>query len=159
MNRRPLLVIAGWLGTAVVATVAGVALIGLLGESLSGPSGNVLSSGQVHQALARAATTAIPRSTPAVPSGGPSTTGGTAAPGRPRATRLITSPGGSVVASCSGDQVTLRSWSPAQGYEVDDVAPGPDDDAKVKFESGGAESEIEVRCSPTGPVYALRNDH
>lgn len=158
MKRRQLLVIAGWLATALVATVAGVALIGRLGESLSGPSGNVLSAGQVRQALATITTApptfATPPATPPTP---PPSPDATVTPGPSSRTKLITTRGGVVVASCDGDQVTLRSWSPAQGYEVDDVDPGPDDDAEVIFESGDSETEIEIHCTPAGPDPTIRS--
>jgi hypothetical protein len=158
MNRRQLLVIAGWLATALVATVAGVALIGRLGESLSGPSGDVLSAGQVRQALATI-TTASPAY--ATPPAAPSTTrpapDATVTPGPSSRTKLITTRGGVVMASCHGDQVTLHSWSPAQGYEVDDVDPGPDDEAEVIFESDDSETEIKVHCTPAGPAPAIRS--
>ena len=58
-----------------------------------------------------------------------------------------------MIASCSGGQVTLRSWSPAQGYSVDGVEAGPAAEAKVEFEpEEGEEIELKITCSPSGPV-------
>ncbi len=62
-----------------------------------------------------------------------------------------------MVARCDGRRVTLRSWSPAQGYEIDDVDPGPDDEAKVKFERDDDEVEIEIRCTDAGPVHTVKS--
>lgn len=72
--------------------------------------------------------------------------------------RVITTRGGSVVARCDGGRVTLRSRSPAPGYVVDDVEPGPDDTAQVTFardDDGEDEVEIEVRCSAAGPEHTV----
>jgi len=175
MNRRLLLAVAGWLFTAVVATATGIAVIGLLGRTLAGGTGDVLSAREADEALARVESSPRPSRPSAVPSSPPAsspeatpapsaevTTPPPVATPAPEATpaavsRVITTRGGSVVARCEGGRVTLRSWSPAQGYVVDDVDPGPDDSAQVKFERGDDEDEveIEVRCSAEGPVHTV----
>jgi len=52
--------------------------------------------------------------------------------------------------------VTLRSWSPAQGYSVDGVEPGPGGEAAVEFEHDGEEAgedvELKLGCSGGRPV-------
>jgi len=177
-----LLVAAGWLLTAVIATGAGIAVINLLGRPLAGGAGDVISARQAAEALATA--TVSPASpppspapsapTPSAPTPSPSTASptpddtGSATPeatetprpettsAAPAKSKVITTRGGSVVARCVGREVTLRSWSPAQGYEIDDVDAGPDDDAKVKFERDDDEVEIEIRCAASGPVYTVQ---
>ncbi|WP_405393954.1 hypothetical protein [Microbispora hainanensis] len=90
---------------------------------------------------------------PAVPSdeasAGPS---GARTPGVAPGRRLVSTDAGSVIARCDGELVRLQSWTPAQGFEVDDVDPGPDDRARVRFESDEARLEVEVRCSGGVPV-------
>lgn len=179
MNRRMLLVAAGWLLTAVIATGAGIAVINLLGRPLAGGAGDVISARQAAEALATATVSPAsppPSPAPSAPTPSPSTPSASPTPDdtgsatpeatetpRPETTsaapaksKVITTRGGSVVARCVGREVTLRSWSPAQGYEIDDVDAGPDDDAKVKFERDDDEVEIEIRCAASGPVYTVQ---
>ncbi|MFI0423886.1 hypothetical protein [Spongiactinospora sp. 9N601] len=151
MDRRRLaLAAAGWLGTAAAATAAGVALIGLLGGTLTGPAGGPLSEQQVRQLLARPVATP-----PGVPSA-PVTPGPTSGPG---ADDLIRTEGGTLVARCAGGKVALRSLTPAQGYAVDDVDAGPATRARAEFETGDTEIRVEVRCDANGrPVHTIGND-
>ncbi|RBQ14777.1 hypothetical protein DP939_39075 [Spongiactinospora rosea] len=148
MDRRRLaLAAAGWLGTAVAATTAGVALIGLLGGTLTGPAGGPLSEEQVRRMLAQPAGT--PRGVPSAPVSGPAPGPGT----------LISTEGGTLVARCSGGMVTLGSLTPAQGYAVDDVDAGPVARARAEFETGDTEIRVEVRCDASGkPAHTIRRD-
>ncbi|GAA3596506.1 hypothetical protein GCM10022419_094660 [Nonomuraea rosea] len=131
--------VAAWAATAVAATGTAVAVLGLLGNGLTGTSSHVLSQGEVRSALATATTRAA--ATPG------------AAPSQAAQGKLIRSAGGTVIASCDGDLVTLRSWSPAQDYSVDDVEPGPAVEAKVEFEPHeGDELELKITCSGGRPV-------
>ncbi|NUO99030.1 MAG: hypothetical protein HOV96_36660 [Nonomuraea sp.] len=130
--------VLAWVVTAVAATGAAVAVLGLLGTGVTGTSSRVLSGPEVRAALA----TATPRTASAPP-----------ATSSPAQDKLMRTPGGTVIASCSGGQVTLRSWSPAQGYKVDGVEPGPAAEAKVEFEpEEGEEIELKITCTPAGPV-------
>ncbi|MFI7039574.1 hypothetical protein ACIBI0_23035 [Microbispora rosea] len=153
MNSRLLLAVAGWLLAAALATGTGVAVLGLLGRPLTGPAERPMTTEEVRLALAR--DTAAPPS-PAAATTGPapvdSSGGGT--PGDAPATgrRLVSTSAGTVIARCDGGLVRLQSWTPAQGFEVDDVDPGPDDRARVKFESDEDRLEVEVRCSGGVPV-------
>ncbi|MFI7634396.1 hypothetical protein [Nonomuraea sp. NPDC049400] len=134
--------VLAWAATAVAATGAAVGVLALLGTGLTGDSGHVLSQAEVRAALS----TATQRAT------GPATalTPGTATPSPGK---LIRSPGGTVIASCAGDLVTLRSWSPAQNHSVDTVEPGPAREAKVEFEPDeGEEVELKITCSSGRPV-------
>ncbi|MET9066232.1 hypothetical protein [Streptosporangium sandarakinum] len=193
MSRRiPLAAAAGWLITAIIATGAGVTVIGVLGEPLADSAGRPLSAREVREALARAtpavdataagpapsadptaagpvSTTATeaPADAPAAPTAGPSATptavpvtpatpAPTAAGSPPGHSRLIATAGGNVIARCDGGLVTLRSWSPAQGFHVDKVDRGPDRRARVEFESESGEVRVEVRCSASDtPVHTL----
>ncbi|MGV9597264.1 hypothetical protein ACWDR1_11400 [Streptosporangium sandarakinum] len=197
MSRRiPLAAAAGWLITAIIATGAGVTVIGVLGEPLADSAGRPLSAREVREALARAtpaadataagpspsadptaagpvSTTATeapadaPAEDPAAPTAGPSATptavpvtpatpAPTAAGSPPGHSRLIATAGGNVIARCDGGLVTLRSWSPAQGFHVDKVDRGPDRRARVEFESESGEVRVEVRCSASDtPVHTL----
>ncbi|MEV4177625.1 hypothetical protein [Nonomuraea sp. NPDC049709] len=131
--------VVAWAATVLAATGAAVAVLGLLGNGLTGTDSRVLGPAEVRQALATATTRA-----PAAPA---------AAPSQTSQGRLIRSAGGNVIASCDGDLVTLRSWSPAQNYSVDEVESGPAREAKVEFEPDeGEEIELTVVCSGGRPV-------
>jgi pyruvate/2-oxoglutarate dehydrogenase complex dihydrolipoamide acyltransferase (E2) component len=60
--------------------------------------------------------------------------------------RLITSPGGTVLARCSGTDAYLVSLSPAPGYRVTRVDPGPAPETTLTFQSGQSQVELVVRC-------------
>ncbi|GIG89990.1 septum formation initiator [Plantactinospora endophytica] len=168
MRRRTLLAVAGWLLAALVATGTGLAAVQVIGAGLTGPAGELRSPAEVSRALAAtppptgfappAAGGSAPPSGP-VPSGGtvgatPTTTG--PSPGVPTGAddsrRLLSTPGGTVVAECAGRQVWLTAWTPAQGYRVGEVERGPDDDAEVTFHGSGQRIEVEVECADGKPV-------
>ncbi|GAA4221362.1 hypothetical protein GCM10023075_09780 [Streptosporangium album] len=143
---------AGWLITGSLATVAGVGVINLLGEPLTSSAHRPLSSAEIGEALARStpaaashpASTPRPTSTPAV------------SPGSKDRSRLISTEGGTAIARCEEGLVTLRSWSPKEGFQVKSVDRGPDERARVEFESDETKVKIEVRCSPSGsPVHTV----
>ncbi|AWS43317.1 hypothetical protein [Streptosporangium sp. 'caverna'] len=145
VSRRLLLVVAGWLATALVATAAGVTVLNVLGGSLTGAGGHALTPEEVRAELAAAS----PR--PPLPSSADS-------PGPAAHTKVLSTGGGTVVAVCRDGLVRLRSWSPAQGYSVDDVEPGPARQAEVEFESGRSELKVEVRCGADGlPVHLVES--
>ncbi|MFI7462539.1 hypothetical protein [Nonomuraea sp. NPDC049646] len=130
--------VLAWAVTAAAATGAAVAVLGLLGTGVTGPSSRVLSGPEVRAALSTAtarAATPMPRTSARAQD------------------RLMRTEAGTVIASCSGGLVTLRSWSPAQGYSVDGVQPGPAREAKVEFEpEDGEEVELKIFCTPDGPA-------
>ncbi|MDA0638845.1 hypothetical protein OUY22_36000, partial [Nonomuraea sp. MCN248] len=128
-----------WAVTAIAATGAAVAVLGLLGGGLTGTSGRVMTQEEARATLARV-TTATQRpplspstsppaspsaSPPSSPSASPSVSASPGVTQAPPESEVIRSAGGTVIASCAGGQVTLRSWSPAQGYSVDGVDPRP----------------------------------
>jgi hypothetical protein len=67
--------------------------------------------------------------------------------------------GGSIVARCSAGDVTLLSWSPAQGYRTDDVEPGPATAATVKFKADRTEVWVTVTCVAGEPTAASSVDN
>ena len=73
-------------------------------------------------------------------------------------TRVLTSQAGSVVVRCTSGTVYLVSWSPAQGYQVDDVRRGPDHEAEIDFEGGGHSVSVTYGCSTSGPVQHVSSD-
>ncbi|GIJ80781.1 hypothetical protein SAMN05443287_110132 [Micromonospora phaseoli] len=166
MGRRTFLAVAGWLATAVAATLIGLAAIQLVGESLTGTPGGVRSQEEIARALAEP----IPSGTAATGTGSPGPPDPSATPpvgpsalpvspsAEPDNRRSFTNPGGSAVAECVPGGVRLVSFNPRPGYQVDDVDRGPDDDAEVKFVGPSGEYELSVRCVAGVPVLEPDDD-
>ena len=151
-------------------------VIGLLGEPLTTSALRPLSSAEIDEALAGTtpqavaapaadpASTSAPRPRPRPPRVRPSAPG--PVPASPSASAepvtgrsgVIDTAGGSVIARCEDGLVTLRAWSPAQGFHVDKVERGPADRARVEFESDETKAKVEVRCSADGsPVHRIHD--
>jgi serine/threonine-protein kinase len=150
--------VLAWVATAVAATGAAVAALGLVSGALTGTSGQVLTQGEARAALATLTRSAPPSTAPTSPPSPGATPppgtpeGSTTEPGTPEG-EFIRTPGGTVIASCSGGLVTLRSWSPAQGHSVDGVEPGPAREAEVEFEADeGEDVELRLGCEGDRPV-------
>jgi serine/threonine-protein kinase len=60
-----------------------------------------------------------------------------------------------VLAQCTEDGAYLVSISPAPGYRVTRVDPGPAPEATVTFQSGQGEVEVLVRCLSGAPRATL----
>jgi len=178
MRKRLSLVVAGWLITGLLAIGAGVAVIDRLSEPLTDTGLRPLSAAEVDEALALASSlpNALPPSVPpSVPPSAPPSEGTqdpagptpaptvtvttTATPAaEPGKSRLITTAGGKVIARCENGLVTLRSWSPAQGFQADDVERGPAERARVEFETEEDEVKVEVHCAADGsPVHRIQS--
>ncbi len=144
MDRRLVLAVAGWLVAALAATVAGLVVIGSFGGAFRGPGDQALLGGG-----------GPPRTRPARPAGhrarAPPLGRRDGEPGRVHR-------GGTVVVFCTAGRAQLTSWTPAQGWQTDDVEPGPDDRAKVKFESGELEVEVETHCEGDVPRTVVTDD-
>lgn len=149
MGRRSILVAAGWVATAAVATLIGLGAIRLVGESLTGTPGGVRSEAEIERALA--SPEPVPTGTTGPGPVGPGTTSPT-----PSASsgvrRGFATDGGTAVAECGAGGVRLVSWAPAQGFRVRDVDRGPDDDVEVTFQGPTREYELKVRCIGAEPV-------
>jgi serine/threonine-protein kinase len=157
MPPRTLLAVAGWLAAAVVATVIGVAALRLVGASIAGTPGGVLSQQEVERRLAAATTTsAAPAGvspTPASPSASTSPGGGESAQPAPSAPqKVFRARGGSAVAECRGTAARLVSWWPAPGFATHEVERGPAAEAEVDFRGPAGRSKIEVHCADGQPV-------
>lgn len=60
--------------------------------------------------------------------------------------RLISSPGGTVLARCSAAGASLVSVTPAPGYRATRASGGPAPEATVTFQSGQGQVGVVVRC-------------
>jgi hypothetical protein len=144
MRLRSMLVLT-WLVFAGLATAAGFAAVGLVGQGLdltAAPAGPTSTS---------SAGTQTPTSTTS-----PTTTEPTTPTAAQRTVSRSVS-GNFVSATCRGSSVTL-SASPAPGWRLDDYRPGPAREARAKFRSDSDEVEFKVSCSGGRPVFEARND-
>jgi hypothetical protein len=174
VHRRILFGLAAWLLGAATATAGSLLAISLLGQGITGNSGQLLSQDAVTRALASEAAD-VPSPATARDTGGPmasapartspaasataSTTDvpvtgngtDTASASPPADGTVLTSAGGEVVASCEAAGAYLISWSPLQGYEADYVNRGPAATARVTFESATQRVTMVVSCSAGVP--------
>jgi hypothetical protein len=134
----------GWLAVATLATAGSVAAVTAIGTSITGTAVAPLSPAEVDRALASSGPTPATTLPASAPPGG--------------TTRSLPTEGGSVLASCAGGKVTLRSWSPAQGFRTDHIEPGPGDKATLKFESEDKEIEVTVSCADGVPTIRTNSD-
>lgn len=185
MRRTVVLTVTGWLAAAIVATVTGIAVVTLIARLLIGPpADDPLSQDDVAGALATSPSPTVAGvAVEETPSPSPSTASPSPSPKKPRPeperrtrspepeptpsdspspdkapkprTRALNTPGGTVVARCAGTRVTLLSWSPAQGYAVDDVDPGPAKQATVTFERSRSEVQAKVTCVEGRPFIRV----
>lgn len=104
-----------------------------------------------------------PGSTPGPPAPGPD--GGTAAPGAPGATptpdpvrRDVNSTGGSATVECVGTRAHLTAWTPASGYQTQNVQPGPNPSVHVMFRAGNTHITIRARCVDGVPDVTVTDE-
>jgi hypothetical protein len=64
--------------------------------------------------------------------------------------KLLTSAGGTAVATCQNGRARLLYWSPAQGFAVSRVEPGPGSVASVAFTDSSGGVVMHVACGPAG---------
>jgi hypothetical protein len=162
--------VAAWLLGAATATGGCLMAVSLLGDGfgVSGSSSQQLTATAVSRALAAAKreqsptpsaalsptararpvrrrshlapATPAPTPTP-TPTATPTVTQSAAGPGT-----LLSSSGGTVVASCESVGAYLLSWSPAQGYGVGQVVRGPAAVASVVFDAGTRTVTMDISC-------------
>ncbi len=171
MRSRILLGIGAWVLGAASATAGSLYAVDQLGQSLLAQHTKQISVAMVNAELAlenadRTTQGVIPSSAPpASPSPSASTT-----PPRPRpaavqpsrqahrlrrqSSKLLTSRGGTAAASCDNGLVRLLYWSPAQGFEADDVSKGPARVASVTFTDTSGGVVMRVACTSTGVPVA-----
>jgi hypothetical protein len=63
-----------------------------------------------------------------------------------------------VLVECSGQDVALISWTPAQGYRVDDVDREAGHEVEIRFEGEDTEVRVRVRCADGRPVAEIDED-
>lgn len=139
-----------WAAAAIVAVIAGT--MAVVAVATDGPDRR--SQDDIARELQQARTNSPPAE--ASPTQGP-----TASPQNEPTTLSTT--GGVVQASCADGEAYLHSWSPQQGYRVDDVVRGPAEVASVWLESDPFDDVlIEVRCddgTPVAKATAEDDDH
>jgi len=176
VRARILITVAAWLLGAATATGGCLLAVSLLGDGfgVTASSGQQLTSAGVAKALAAAEreSSSAPAATPsrsvrarhatrrphaARPTPTPTQTSPpapTSAPTPAQSTTPVGTPfssqGGTVVATCESAGAYLITWSPAQGYEVDQVSRGPAAVASVRFETSSTAVTMNVSC-PGGP--------
>ncbi|NHD18129.1 MULTISPECIES: hypothetical protein [unclassified Actinopolyspora] len=143
---RTALAVLGWFAAAAVAVAVGLAAVSALGRGILDGGPPMTGQDEVRRELAGPAPTANDEST---------------AESRPPASGqrdLRHTPGGTVVVNCSGGRAALLSWSPAQGFQAQDVQDGPAEEAELTFESTDTEVEITVECGDGEPLVSTEID-
>ena len=140
MERRALLVAAGWLGAAVLAVLVGLGALDVIGDGLTSQSTPVLSTAEVDRQLRQQspAAAASPTASPA-----PSVSSALGTEPVAKATR-----GGTVVVRCAGSRAEIVSMAPAQGFAVHEKDRGLQDEAEGEFR-GSADEHDRVKVSVT----------
>jgi len=181
VHSRIFLGVAAWLVGATAATGGSLLAVSMLGQGMM-PGGEAQQSvTTVNRALAKEAAEraailprrgAAPRHAAAPPSSRvapPSRVARHTAPPRSPAARpsasphspgtaggaLLTSEGGTLVASCAGARAYLVSWSPQQGFGSSDVIRGPATNAQVTFIGGQLTVTMVVSCDAGAPIATV----
>lgn len=152
MDRR-LALVALWAAFAAAAVGVGFGAAGLVGDPFSASAPTV--SGSATASPSPSGSSSPPRATTPQPS----RTGG-AGSGDSAVTRTLQTRGGLASATCRSGSVRL-SASPAVGWEIKDLDPGPDQEVRVRFEpSEDDNGQVEVRVSCRGgvPRFSLEDD-
>lgn len=164
--RRVFFAVTGWLVAAGLAVAVGLLAVSLLGTGITAGRVQPLSHDAVARALDHSGSNSSsipssstpstpstrPRSNPSVPPGpGPSTSSGPRPTSPSRTVKALHSPGGTVIARCTGNSLYLMSWTPRQGFEIDDHTRGPAHTAYIKFESDDADIHMSINCSDGTP--------
>ena len=154
-----MLVVVGWLGAAALATAVTLAAVSSIGTGIFGSSSGSLDSDEIAEILASlpsATQASEPPSDTAEPTSSPSPEPTTEDAAEPT---VITTSAGTVVAQCSNDDLAeVVSWSPAQGFRVDNADRGPAREVEIEFESGDDDIEVKVRCVNGVPTDVANDD-
>ena len=159
VHSRVLLTIGAWLLGVTAATCGSLIAVSLIGQSIGGPATQQLTASSVSRALAADdhGTDVPPTASPAQ-AGRPAATAppspqspGAAAP----AGTLLSSAGGSVMATCRPAGAYLLSWSPQSGYTADDVVRGPAATTQVVFQTGSQGVSMAVSCTGSVPSASV----
>jgi hypothetical protein len=161
VHSRILLGIAAWLVGASAATGGSLLAVSALGQGMNPAADEQVSVETVNRALAKEAaerTAAMPRrsvsTSPSHAAPSPSAARRPAPPPSPKTTggTVLTSQGGTLVASCAGGRAYVVSWSPQQGFWSSDVVRGPATNAQVTFISGQLTVTMVVSCAAGVPT-------
>ncbi|MFC7343496.1 hypothetical protein [Saccharopolyspora griseoalba] len=145
---RIALAVLGWLAAACVAVAVGLVAVSALGRGVLASGPPLTEPAEVEAELARPASPAPADPAPESP-----------ATDRPPARDVERTPGGSVVTGCDeSGRAVLLSWSPAQGFRVDDVDDVPESEAELTFESRDATVDVSVSCTDGNPVAKVEVD-
>ena len=63
-----------------------------------------------------------------------------------------------MLAEYAGRAVVVISWTPAQGYRVDDVDLEARSDVDVRFEGEETDVKVKIRCADDRPVAEIDED-
>jgi hypothetical protein len=143
-------VAAGWLGAVVLAVLAGLGAINVIGAGLTSGSDQPKTEADVRRELAD-----LPVSSPAE-----ATPTATSSPTPVDTTRSFNTDGGTVVASCTADGATILSMSPVAPYAVHERTSGAARPAEGEFRSTRDNHDrvrFTVTCAADGsPVLSNR---
>jgi hypothetical protein len=148
VRRQTLLVVAGWLGAAVLAVVVGLTAINVIGAGLTSSQARPRTPAEVDRELAGvppAATSLGSRPSPSVTSAQP--TG-------------LNTHGGTVVAHCAGGQAEILTMSPDPGFEAHEWDRGPQREAEGEFRSTSDNHDrgkFSVTCRSGQPSLSARS--
>jgi hypothetical protein len=161
VESRPLIVLAGWLGAAMLALSIGLAATNVIGDDLSTASSVPLSGAEVEKRLGAVPTsTSAGTATASAPASAPASASASAAASTPAAIRkTFPTRGGTVIARCTGARVEIVGMSPAQGWAVHEQDSGPRTDAEAEFRGTADDHQrvkVDVRCSDGTPVIEVR---
>jgi large exoprotein involved in heme utilization and adhesion len=143
-----LLVVAGWLGAAVLAVVVGLTAINVIGAGLTSSQARPRTPAEVARDLAAAPTTAASlgsRPSPSVSAAQP--TG-------------LNAHGGTVVARCVGSLAEILTMSPDPGFEAHEWDRGPQREAEGEFRSTSDNHDrgkFTVTCRSGQPSLSSRS--
>jgi hypothetical protein len=163
--------IGAWLLGALTATGGSLLAVDQLAQGLLEQRTKQVSVGMVNAELA------LENSEPAsaAPAASPSPSASSAAGSKPNAARrsagvhgktaaprpdpsdtgkLLTSAGGTAVATCEDGRARLLYWSPAQGFAVFRVEPGPSLIVSVTFTDSSEGIVMHVACGTSGVPVA-----
>ncbi len=152
MRLRSVLILT-WLVFAGLATSAGFAAVGLVGDGL-----DVAAAPAAPDATSTGSpSSSVSTSTPDATTSSAPTGSGPASTTTPSRTASRSVRGNFVSARCRGISVTL-SASPAPGWALDDYRPGPGREARARFRSDSGEVEFKVSCSDGRPVFDVDDE-
>jgi hypothetical protein len=169
VRSRVVIGVGAWLLGALTATGGSLYAVDQLGQGLLEQHTKQVSVAMVNAELALESSGHAGKASTQSPSPSlsPAQAPGTTAPGVPdkarpltsrrasapaggAAAKLLNSAGGTAEAICLGGLAHLLYWSPAQGFDVFRVQPGPASVASVTFTDSSGGVTIRVACTGSG---------